>query len=102
MLGAGSRDSGMRWRYFIAAMLLVLAQLATSWHQPHEEQDSLAKNSDCAICSIIAHAPADADPAPIALPLPILATDVFLFPDPLPRVAIRIAARSGPRAPPAA
>ncbi len=102
MQAVGRMNGKSEWRYFIAAMLLVLSQLAASWHVPHEEPDILAKGSDCAICSIVAHVPGDASPTPAALPQPVLASEVFMLPDPLPRVATRIAARSGPRAPPAA
>ena len=95
-------SSRSEWRYFIAAMMLVLAQLATSWHISHEEPDAFFNGSDCAVCGIIAHAPYDTSPAPVVLPLPVLAPEVFLFPAPQSRVAVRIAARTGPRAPPVA
>jgi hypothetical protein len=90
------------WQCFVAAMLLVLAQLVASWHIPHDDPDGRVGGIECAIGSVAGNLSADVDAAPMATPSAGCTATVYLVS--LSPVLFwgRSADRPGPRAPPAA
>lgn len=98
----GSMNNGVRWRYLIAATLLVFAQLVAGWHIPHEHPEAPASSSDCAIGHVMSNLNADVNSTISAGPCPTEATTAYTIPVSFSLARRSSADRPGPRAPPLA